>query len=128
MLIELQRATDGLKPGTWKAWQFLDTATGYKWAATVCCPDCGRLLSLANHSIAENGQVSPSVGHPPEYPPCGWHTHPILLGWGEQLQKPLPPSPDLHTCEKCNTVSRSIFGWGTWSGGRGLICANCIAK
>jgi hypothetical protein len=96
------------------------------WSAIIWCPDCGRILALQRgHAIATNGQITPSVGHPDEYPACPWHTHPRLLGWSVL---PTPPQYALETCEQCGAQSRSIGGWGTWSGGRGLICRTCFDK
>lgn len=127
MLIEIQKATGALVRGTWKHWQYLaPNADAYRWTATICCPDCGKFLNLVNHTIAADGQVSPSVGHPDGYPACNWHTHPRLIGWEQLAAQPLPPAPPPETCQNCGTVSRVLGGWGTWSGGAGLICADCI--
>ena len=44
----------------------------------IGCNDCGGLVSLdKNHTIAEDGKVSPSIG----CPWCGWHVFGKLLDW-----------------------------------------------
>lgn len=95
-----------------------------RWGAIVWCPECGRGLFARDHKIDGNGQISPSLGHPTEYPPCGWHTHPRLLDWA-----PVPPSPQpraMNTCARCKCQSRSIGGWGTHGAFVGIICQACI--
>lgn len=94
------------------------------WSAMVCCPDCGKLLSAINHSIDANGQISPSLGHPTQYGPCGWHTNPRLIGW-EPQNWPLPPIPKPETCALCSKVSHTLGSWAIANGG--LQCAECFA-
>jgi hypothetical protein len=45
----------------------------------VCCPACGIWGDLADHSISEDGTVSPSLicGNSP----CKFHEHVRLEGW-----------------------------------------------
>ena len=128
MIVEIPRclSDDKYHKGTWTRFLAHTPEPEYRpyWSAMICCPECGRYLSLVLHSIDENGQVSPSVGHPAEYPPCTWHTSPKLLGWENW---PLPPIPKLETCEICGIQSHSIAGWGTWSGGAGIICGKCFS-
>lgn len=132
MLVEIPRAvgSERFKPGTWWRWLAHTAEPEYRpyWTATICCPECGRLLNLALHTIEANGQVVPSVGHPPGYAPCGWHTNPRLIGW-EQWSVPEESAletPPPETCERCGAQSHTLGGWGTWSGGSGLICQKCF--
>jgi hypothetical protein len=48
--------------------------------AYVCCPQCGGIASLAQHDIADDGTVSPSVVCPDAA--CDWHEHIRLDDWG----------------------------------------------
>lgn len=93
------------------------------WSAIIWCPSCAKPLSLVRHAIADDGQVSPSVGHPDSYAPCGWHVTPKLLGWEV---RPAPTVPVIELCQRCGAKARMLGGWGTWSGGAGLICPACI--
>ena len=96
-----------------------------RWSAVVWCPDCGLGMSAINHTINANGQISPSLGHPTEYPSCGWHTHPRLIGWANDF----PPTPIVRMaseCECCHSKSRSISNWGMGWGYK-LVCDKCIA-
>ena len=95
-----------------------------RWSANVCCPQCGRYLSLINHRIDASGEVSPSIGHPPQFMPCGWHPNAQLIGW-DQLP-PVPPPLPLSTCERCGRQQHSIGGWGIGWGYK-LVCGQCIA-
>lgn len=110
--------------GTW-ARILIDTlGDSPRWSAMIRCPSCAKPLSLVNHTIAPDGQVSPSVGHPDIYPPCDWHVTPKLVGW---VDEPAPaPLPFFTPCERCGAKARQLSGWGTWSGGAGLICPDCI--
>lgn len=116
----------GRGPGTWRPLMVLRD-DHYEWKAIIECPECGRYLAAVNHDIDADGQISPSLGHPTEYPPCGWHVNPCLNGWHpEQWQ--LPSVPKLTTCPRCNTTTaRWLSGWGTWGGVTGDICLTCIA-
>ena len=110
-------------------WHFTSEVDEYgdrpRWVAMLWCVDCGRPLVLTNHTIAADGQVTPSVGHPENYPPCSWHPTPRLIGW---VSEPDPePRPIAAPCEQCGAKSRQLGGWGTWSGGAGLICPFCVA-
>lgn len=95
-----------------------------RWSATVCCPQCGRHLSLINHQIDARGDVFPSIGHPPEYMPCGWHPNAQLVGW-DLLPPPPQPLP-LSTCERCGRRQHSVGAWGVGWGFK-LVCKDCIA-
>lgn len=47
----------------------------------VCCPSCGRLLTLGrNHTVQGNGKVTPSLVCP--HKPCMFHDFVILKDWG----------------------------------------------
>jgi hypothetical protein len=39
---------------------------------------CGMLTGLGKHTIADNGDVSPSIYHQQG---CGWHVFGTLVGW-----------------------------------------------
>jgi hypothetical protein len=41
--------------------------------------DCGKVIRMLDHRVAEDGTVSPSIWH--DIPECGWHVHGILQGW-----------------------------------------------
>lgn len=62
------------QPGTWKG---LITNAGRK--ASFTCPVCGTLGSLLDHSIAQDGTVSPSVVCVHEG--CNFHEYIQLEGW-----------------------------------------------
>lgn len=128
-MIELLEAKSGNKrqPGTWVKVLAHTPEPEFKpfWTAVVNCPECGRMLNATLHSIAANGQISPSLGHPDSYPPCAWHVNPRLMGWTPN-EWPLPETAPLETCERCKKQAHSIGGWGTWSGGRGIICSECV--
>lgn len=122
MLVDIPK---GKGRGTWQRWIAFEYDPAKRhWTATICCPDCGEMLSLINHTISDNGQVSPSVGHWKNIA-CPWHTNPRLVGW-ESL--PLPELPPLTTCERYGKKSYDIGGWGTWCNGTGLICGNCFSE
>ena len=117
---------DRYQPGTWRRILAHTPEPEYRpfWTAIICCPECGRYLAATAHTISTDGQITPSLGHPVEYPPCSWHTAPRLIGWEAW---PVPAIPDPETCERCGKIAHNIGGWGTWSGGPGLICAQCFA-
>jgi hypothetical protein len=115
----------GKGKGHWQRTLVDELGDNPHWGALVWCPECGRVLFAKDHAISAGGQITPSLGHPDDYPACPWHTHPRLVGWS-----PVPPTPaprEFSTCESCGVKSRSIGGWGTWSGGRGIICPTCFA-
>jgi hypothetical protein len=63
--------------GTWIRWLYLPGRV----TAALRCPSCGRVFCLAEHRIATDGRVSPSVVCP--YPPCAFHVFMKLEGWDE---------------------------------------------
>lgn len=40
---------------------------------------CGQIMSLADHEIAPNGEITPSLWH--DTPDCGWHVFGTLAGY-----------------------------------------------
>lgn len=52
--------------------------------AIFSCPECGNIASLSEHSIAEDGTVSPSVVHSRDG--CNFHDWIKLLDWPGQPQ------------------------------------------
>lgn len=126
MMTEIPMRTDNTthRLGTWAHVLFHTPEPEYRpfWSAMICCPECGKYLNAVNHTISADGQITPSLGHPSEYGPCSWHTSPRLIGW---FLRPLPDIPAPATCARCGTVAHTIGGWGTWSGGTGIICEKC---
>ena len=98
-----------------------------RYSALIFCLLCGRALSLINHTIAVDGHVTPSVGHPDAYrradgSMCPWHPTPRLLDWPTDLPSISPIAKS--RCEKCGRESRSIGGWGLIVGQ--LQCDQCF--
>lgn len=126
MLIDLHEAPQDRKtaPGTWRRLLAHTPEPECRpyWTAIVTCPECARPLLASLHTISEDGQISPSLGHPMNYPNCSWHTRPRLIGWNPL--PPLPPTPNIETCAKCGKQAHQIGGWGTWTG-PGIICIEC---
>lgn len=60
----------------WPSWAPL--RDGDRKSATVVCP-AGHLGVLTDHTIADDGTVTPSVVCPEQG--CGWHEHIRLGGW-----------------------------------------------
>lgn len=91
-------------------------------SAVVWCPLCHQPLCLRNHDIANDGSVYPSVVHPahPRFAGCPWHPTVTLIGWD-----PSYPLPKEEECQRCHKRAFVFSGWGTWSGGTGLICVEC---
>jgi len=119
MMTEL---TEGKGAGKWQRVCHDEFGERPRWSAIVWCPVCSRPLSISNHSIAEDGQVAPVVGHPDSYEPCTWKVAPRLVGW---VSMPDPePKPILATCALCGAKARQLGCWGTWPGG--LVCPKCI--
>lgn len=63
--------------GTWIRWVYLPGRV----TAALRCPTCGRVFCLAEHRIASDGRVSPSVVCP--HRPCTFHVIMRLEGWNE---------------------------------------------
>lgn len=73
--ISRDRRTDGTRePGSWRP---LENREGR--SAMVTCARCERSASLTGHTIAANGEVSPSLQCP--YKGCSWHVYVTLVGW-----------------------------------------------
>lgn len=47
--------------------------------ALISCPNCGQFMSLSQHTIAENGEVTPSLVCP--HYGCDFHEHITLENW-----------------------------------------------
>jgi len=126
---EIPRRVGTEKAGTWSIFLFGEATDAPRYSAVVWCKECSRPLSLVNHAIAPDGIVTPSIGHPDQYRRpdgtlCAWHPTARLLDWPNL---PNPAVLALHSCEQCGKQSRTLGGWGTWSGGTGLLCPECIA-
>ena|SRR5579859_6541318 len=72
-----------------------------RWAV-LYCPECGRPISLHQHTISPTGSVSPSVvcpnPHPlycntPQGPRCTFHDMVTLDGWDRIGADPFDPAP-----------------------------------
>ena len=48
-------------------------------SAMVNCRDCGKTASLSDHTIAANGEVTPSLVCPTDG--CSFHEFVTLVGW-----------------------------------------------
>jgi DNA-directed RNA polymerase subunit RPC12/RpoP len=118
MLIDL---TEGRGRGQWRRVLLDEFTVQPRWSAIICCPDCGVLLPIPNHTIAADGQVSPSVGHPVTQ--CSWHVHPKLIGWN--LAPPLPSAYPDHECSRCGAKTKQLSGWSV---SNGLVCPACFSK
>ena len=73
-IVELAKAETFLKlgPGMWIE------LSGEAAAVWVACGACGVRGSLEDHSISDDGTISPSLVCPAE---CGWHVFARLAGW-----------------------------------------------
>lgn len=89
-------------------------------SAMVWCPECGKPITCARHTISDDGQVNPSLGHPTEYPPCAWHVNPKLVGW---KNTPQPVYPIIAKCDRCGQETRQLSGWTQCN--VGLVCVKC---
>lgn len=68
-----------LKRGERGTWGFLHSRETNEPIPTASCGDCGGNLMLdKNHTIADDGKITPSVG----CVFCGWHVFGRLEGWG----------------------------------------------
>jgi hypothetical protein len=109
-------------PGTWQLILVDELGDTPHWSAIVWCPECAKPLNCSNHTIASDGQISPSLGHPSGYPPCSWHEYPKLLEWPDL---PAPAPRPFHQCERCGRKSRELGGWAVgW--GFPLVCDACM--
>lgn len=117
---------EGKGRGHWQRVLLDEYGDSPAWSAIIWCPSCARPLALQRgHTIADNGQISPSVGHPDSYPACDWHCHPRLLGW---QTLPVPERRVLSTCARCGAQGRQLGGWGTHGQYDGLICNKCVGE
>lgn len=53
-----------------------------KKTANASCPKCGRIASLSQHSISQDGKVTPSLVCP--FDDCDFHDYVKLVGWAER--------------------------------------------
>ena len=67
----------GREKGQWWPLRVLQGTSGYN-SATFKCPKCGVKGGLEEHTIAEDGSVSPSV-----LCNCGFHEWLRLEDWGD---------------------------------------------
>jgi hypothetical protein len=72
------------KPGTYRRGK-----SDGRLTATMSCPTCGGAASLSGHTIAPDGDVSPSVVCP--HDGCDFHEYVTLLGWSAPRTWPEPP-------------------------------------
>lgn len=63
-----------LSPSTWEPHM-----GGGHQSAWIACPTCGQLATLGDHTIADNGKVTPSLVCP--YDGCDFHDYVELEGW-----------------------------------------------
>lgn len=63
--------------GTWIPLRYIHDATPA--SAMLWCPQCGCQGQLINHTIRDNGMVSPSLVCP--FPKCSFHEWVTLVGW-----------------------------------------------
>lgn len=87
-MVELERSDEPIQDRPRGTWKPLRLAEGGE-SATVCCPRCGQVATLEDHTIAPNGDVGPSVvcPWPIQCGNCDWHDTIRLLGWTEYWQK-----------------------------------------
>jgi DNA-directed RNA polymerase subunit RPC12/RpoP len=112
----------GKERGEWQRILLDEFGDHPRWSAIIRCPECGTRLPIPNHTIAADGHVRPSVGHPKGS--CPWHPPSVmLLGWA-----PCPPNPSprpfCDPCIRCGARARQLAGWGMASGG--LHCPICM--
>lgn len=69
-------AIESLSPG-----QFVtDTTTLITW---ICCPICGRIVTLGGHVVSRSGQVTPAWKCPDET--CAFFDWIELDSWGQAI-------------------------------------------
>lgn len=71
----MKSKTKTLTPGTYTGGGLVDGSR----TALVACPLCGNVSSLSDHTIDNEGVVTPSLICP--YPGCSFHEHVILQDW-----------------------------------------------
>ena len=75
-LIQSTRRDGVMRKGEWRATDRNMTA---RRGAVVCCPGCGKICSLLDHTIDPDGTVTPSLDCPFEH--CGFHDYVKLADW-----------------------------------------------
>ncbi len=83
-MIEIPQGNCWKDPGVWKGARLVDGTR----SASVSCSKCGRPASLTDHTIADDGAVSPSLVCP--YDGCDFHDYVILKDWDPSS----PPPPE----------------------------------
>ena len=73
-LIESTRRDGVMRKGEWHGAKL----SGGKRTALVCCPGCGKLVSLTDHTIDPDGTVTPSLVCPFK---CDFHEFVKLADW-----------------------------------------------
>ncbi len=76
--ISIPRAIEPRTIGTWQFWRSDQLLT-----ANFICPGCGWLAVLADHDIAPDGEVWPSVVCPND--DCDFHEFIRLEGWDPEV-------------------------------------------
>lgn len=77
--MDIQKS-EAFTPNTWRHWIDRDFAQKTDiQTAVLTCPNCGNAMSLKEHTIAENGAVSPSVVCPEK--DCTFHEFVVLKEW-----------------------------------------------
>lgn len=115
----LRELPQGRGPGMWRLILLDEFGDLPRWSAIICCPNCHTMLPIPNHTIAADGEVTPSVGHPIRE--CGWHVSPKLLGW--QGGRLAPGPRPFYECTGCKATTRQLNGWGVFGG---LKCPSCL--
>ncbi len=80
--------------GSWKP----KRVPGRPLTAEVSCPECGKHSSMADHSIASTGEVTPDVMCP--HGLCMWHAQVQLLGWVPDIAPEPSPTPSTRNIYK----------------------------
>jgi hypothetical protein len=85
MMIDLRPCYTKWVKGTWRPWRDRDFQRQRDVeTAAVCCGNCGRAMSVKNHSISASGVLSPSLVCPHG---CGWHVFARLAGWQNRSRR-----------------------------------------
>jgi hypothetical protein len=74
-----QSTDSGWVKGCWRPWKS-PRFPGPVFKDTIAfpCGGCDRLMCLPNHTISDEGRISPSVVCPHG---CGWHVFLLLKDW-----------------------------------------------
>jgi len=69
----------GNEPGSWEPVAEIGRA---RFKAFVRCPKCNRVYTLRQHTVADDGTVTPSLVCP--HDDCDFHEYVKLEGWADQ--------------------------------------------